>query len=147
MLSGIKRVQVLSTREEVGCFLREIYQWAPLIPSYIEHTLSQDHQFTRTFRANLGVIQKTIALQVDIVEWFEPSKVHFELQGINESLEGSGSFELQDVASGTTNVTGGLDISGKGMMGFVINSMLKNYVPEMDNELTLEISKKLASHS
>lgn len=82
-------------------------------------------------------------MQVDIAERSENSKVAFKLEGLNENLEGNGYFQLNEVDRETTNLTGYLDISGKGMMGSVMNSMMKSYVPQTVRDLTVAVGEKL----
>jgi len=143
MPNSIKEIKVAATPQQVWSFLVDVDQWAPLIPGYIEHEKSNDQQFKWKFRADLGVIQKNIVMQVDITEQAEHSKVAFTLEGLNENLEGNGSFQVED-AIDATSLIGYLDITGKGMMGSVMNSMMKTYVPETVNALTDAISEKIS---
>ncbi|PIC74263.1 CoxG family protein [Sporosarcina sp. P17b] len=143
MPNSTKEIKVAATSQQVWSFLIDVDQWAPLIPGYIEHEKSNDQQFKWKFRADLGVIQKNIVMQVDITEQAEHSKVAFTLEGLNENLEGNGSFQVED-AIDATSLIGYLDITGKGMMGSVMNSMMKTYVPETVNALTDAISEKIS---
>ncbi|ARK22341.1 CoxG family protein [Sporosarcina ureae] len=143
MPNSTKEIKVAATPQQVWSFLIDVDQWAPLIPGYIEHEKSNDQQFKWKFRADLGVIQKNIVMQVDITEQAEHSKVAFTLEGLNENLEGNGSFQVED-AIDATSLIGYLDITGKGMMGSVMNSMMKTYVPETVNALTDAISEKIS---
>lgn len=144
MPNSTKEIKVAVTPQQVWSFLIDVDQWAPLIPGYIEHEKINDQQFTWKFRADLGVIQKNIVMQVDITEQAERSKVAFTLEGLNENLEGNGSFQIED-ATGATSLIGYLDIAGKGMMGSVMNSLMKTYVPETVSALTEAIDWKLTS--
>lgn len=144
MPNGTQKVHISKPKEDVWTFLQNINNWTPLIPGYIEHEILSDNQFTWKFRADLGMIQKNIVLQVDLIERTETSKIAFNLEGLNESLDGNGYFELDDAAGQTTDLTGYLDIKGKGMMGSMINSMMKNYVPQTVEELTKAIGGKAA---
>ncbi len=144
MPNSTKEIKVAATPQQVWSFLVDVDQWAPLIPGYIEHEKINDQQFTWKFRADLGMIQKNIVMQVDITEQAERSKVAFTLEGLNENLEGNGSFQVED-ATGATSLIGYLDITGKGMMGSVMNSMMKTYVPETVSALTEAIDWKLTS--
>lgn len=144
MPNGMQRVHISKPKEDVWTFLQDINNWAPLIPGYIEHEVISEEQFTWKFRADLGMMQKNIVLQVDLTDKTEPSKITFNLEGLNESLDGSGYFELHDAADQTTDLTGYLDIKGKGMMGAMINTMMKNYVPQTVEELTKSIGSKVS---
>lgn len=143
MPNGVKDVRVAAPVQDVWSFLRDINRWAPLIPGYIEHEVVSDQEFTWKFRADLGMMQRNIVMQVDLKEWLENEKVSFDLNGLNESLEGSGYFELTEESADATRLTGYLDIAGKGMMGSVMNSMMKNYVPQTVGELTEAVAMKI----
>ena len=143
MPNGTKQIELTASTQDVWTFLEDVDKWAPLIPGYIEHEKANAQQFTWKFRADLGVIQKNIVMQVDITEQVNCSKLAFTLEGLNESLEGSGNFQLQEDGE-ATNLTGYLDISGKGMMGSVINSMMKSYVPQTVSELTEAIGQQVS---
>lgn len=143
MPNGTKQIEVTASTQDVWTFLEDVDKWAPLIPGYIEHEKVSAQQFTWKFRADLGMMQKNIVMQVDITEQVECSKLAFTLEGLNESLEGSGNFQLQEDGD-ITNLTGYLDISGKGMMGSVINSMMKSYVPQTVSELTKAIGQQVS---
>lgn len=143
MPNGTKEVNVTASTQHVWSFLEEVDQWAPLIPGYIEHEKVSGNQFTWKFRADLGMMQKNIVMQVDITEKVERSMIAFTLEGLNESLEGNGSFQLEEAAE-TTILKVYLDIRGKGMMGSVINSMMKSYVPETVSALTEVIDLKIS---
>lgn len=142
MPNGTQEVHISKPKEDVWTFLQDINNWAPLIPGYIEHEVISEDQFTWKFRADLGMMQKNIILQVDFTERTEPTKITFNLEGLNESLDGNGYFALQEAAEQTTDITGYLDIKGKGMMGSMINSMMKNYVPQTVEEFTKAIGSK-----
>ncbi|EGQ26859.1 carbon monoxide dehydrogenase subunit G superfamily protein [Sporosarcina newyorkensis 2681] len=143
MPNGMEEIKISAPVDRVWRFLDDMNQWAPLIPGYIEHEVANEKQFTWKFRADLGVIQKNIEMQVDIVERSENSKVAFKLQGLNENLEGNGYFQLKEVDRESTDLTGYLDMSGKGMMGSVMNSMMKSYVPQTVRDLTVAVGEKL----
>ncbi|WP_301107858.1 CoxG family protein [Sporosarcina sp.] len=144
MPNGTQKEHISKPKENVWTFLQDINNWAPLIPGYIEHEVLSDDQFTWKFRADLGMMQKNIVLRVDVMEKTEASKISFNLEGLNESLDGNGYFELYEAADQTTDLTGYLDIKGKGMMGSMINTMMKNYVPQTVEELTRSIGSKAA---
>ncbi|GKV66136.1 MULTISPECIES: CoxG family protein [Sporosarcina] len=142
MPNGTQEIHISKRKEEVWKFLQDINNWAPLITGYIEHEVISEEQFTWKFRADLGMLQKNIVLQVDITERTEPSKITFNLEGLNESLDGNGFFEMHEAADQTTDLTGYLDIKGKGMMGSMINTMMKNYVPQTVEELTKKVGEQ-----
>lgn len=129
-------------RATVWDFIKDMDHWAPLVPGYITHHIRDEKQSTWKFKGDLGFIQKKINMRVDITEWKEPSLVTFDLTGLNEKFSGNGYFKTEE-KSDSTNVTGHLAITAKGLKGALINSVLKTFVPNLTRELTTNISDKL----
>ncbi|MGP4041565.1 CoxG family protein [Gracilibacillus sp. D59] len=143
MPNGTHFVRLDLPIEKVWDFVSDINRWAPLAPGYIDHQIINDHQSTWHFKGDVGRMQKKIRLKVNIKEWVEPTSVRFELKGISENLEGSGYFQAEKIASKKTNVTGCLTISAGGMMGPMINSILKSVVPKTTIEFTESVANQL----
>ena len=124
-------------------FVSDMDKWAPLVPGYIDHEILNDKQSTWTFKGDIGIMQKTVKLQIDITEWKEPTLVTFDLTGLNENFSGNGYFEAESLSESTTKMTGNLDITAKGMMGPMINGILKSFVPKTAEDLTEAIANKI----
>lgn len=128
---------------EIWDFVSDMDKWAPLVPGYIAHEIINDKQSTWVFKGDIGIIQKTVKLQIDITEWKEPNRISFNLTGLNENFKGNGYFEAEANLDSTTKMTGNLDITAKGMMGPLINPILKNFVPKTAQELTKAVANKI----
>ena len=91
-------------------------------------------------------MKKKIELIVDIIEWKGPSKVTFDLTGLNEPFAGSGYFLAEAIDPRNTKMTGFLDITATGYKAPIANSLLKTFVPQMTEDLAeaivLELKKK-----
>src|SRR5699024_5680976 len=123
--------------------LEKMDKWAPLVPGYIEHEIISDRQSTWTFKGDIGIMQKTVKLQIDITEWKEPTRVSFDLTGLNENFGGNGYFEAEPLSDSKTKMEGHLDITAKGMMGPMINTILKNFVPKTAEQLTEAVGNEI----
>lgn len=143
MPAGTYTVKLDVSIENIWDFVSDMNNWAPLVPGYIEHEIIKENQSTWEFKSDIGIIQKTIKLQIDITEWREPSLVTFNLTGLNEKFAGSGYFEAEKLNANQTIMTGNLDITAKGMIGPMINKVLKKYVPDTAQELTDAIANKM----
>lgn len=143
MPSGTHTVDLTIPIEKVWDFVSEMNNWAPLVPGYIEHEIISEKQSTWTFKGDIGIMQKTVKLQVDITEWSKPSLVTFDLTGLNENFGGNGYFKAEAISETETRMNGNLDITAKGMMGPMINTILKSFVPKTAEELTDAIANKL----
>lgn len=124
-------------------FVSDMNKWAPLVPGYVTHEILNTKQSTWTFKGDVGIIQKTVCLQVDITEWKEPTTVSFRLTGVNENFEGNGFFEAKEINEYVTRMTGCLNITAKGFTGPMINSVLKSFVPKTTKELTTAVANEL----
>ena len=143
MPSGTHTVELDLPIDKVWNFVSEMNNWAPLVPGYIEHKILSEKQSTWTFKGDIGIMQKTVKLQIDITEWREPSLVTFDLTGLNENFSGNGYFKAEELADSKTIMSGNLDITAKGVMGPMINAILKSFVPKTADELTKAIADEI----
>ncbi|WP_432361546.1 CoxG family protein [Sporosarcina sp. UB5] len=145
MPSGTHTAKLDIPIEKVWDFVSDMNRWAPLVPGYIEHEILSDKQSTWTFKGDIGIMQKTVKLQIDITEWKEPSLVTFDLTGLNENFAGNGYFKAEAISDSETIMHGNLDISARGMMGPMINTILKSFVPKTTEDLTNAIAEEITS--
>lgn len=143
MPSGTYATEVNVPILNVWNFVSDMNKWAPLVPGYIEHQILNEKQSTWTFKGDIGIMQKTVKLQIDITEWKEPTLVTFDLTGVSENFAGNGYFEAESITDSKTKMTGNLDITAKGMMGPMINTILKSFVPKTAEDLTKAIANKI----
>jgi carbon monoxide dehydrogenase subunit G len=142
MPSGTHQEIISLPIEKVWSFVKDMDNWAPLIPGYITHKKFNERQSTWEFYQDLGLFKKKISLMVTIREWVPPTKVAFELKGENEKFSGNGYFQAEALEKSKTKVTGFLEINAEGAMGKVINKVLKNSIPKTAQEITAAIAEK-----
>ncbi|MCM3638859.1 SRPBCC family protein [Sporosarcina luteola] len=145
MPSGTHTTELDIPIEKVWDFVSDMNRWAPLVPGYIEHEILNDKQSTWTFKGDIGIMQKTVKLQIDITEWSEPSLVTFDLTGLNENFAGNGYFKAVAISDSKTEMIGNLDITAKGVMGPMVNAILKSFVPKTAADLTRAIAEEITS--
>lgn len=145
MPDGTHQTELHIPIENVWSFVSDMNKWAPLVPGYRDHEILNDRQSTWKFIGNLGFMQKLVHLKIDIKEWQEPTKVTFDLTGLNENFKGNGYFEAKAVNGMKTKIIGHLNITAKGMKGPVINPILKSFVPKTTKDLTVAITRKIAT--
>lgn len=143
MPNGTHTIELPVPIEKIWDLVSDMNKWAPLVPGYIEHEILSDKQSTWKFKGDLGFMKKTVKLQIDIQEWIEPSKVTFDLKGLSDNFTGGGYFIAEKITDSSTSMTGHLDITAGGMMGAMVNSILKNFVPETAKELTEAIGAEI----
>lgn len=143
MPSGMHQVEVGLPVNKIWDFVKDMDNWAPLVPGYIQHQKITDRQSTWEFFSNIGFIKKQINLMVTIQEWIEPTKVTFNLKGLNEELSGGGYFLAEVIDKNTTRMTGFLEITAGGTMGPMVNTLLKSSLPRLTKETTIAIATKV----
>jgi carbon monoxide dehydrogenase subunit G len=143
MPNDIHRVNVNAPIEEVWRFVSTMDNWAPLVPGYIEHVIINDKESTWKFKSDIGIMKKKVHLKVDITNWNEPTKVTFNLTGINEKFIGHGFFEAKRQDANQTQMTGSLEINAQGTMAKMVNNILKTNVPDMTKGLTQAVAEKI----
>ena len=144
MPNGIHSVELDVAIDKIWGFVSDMNKWAPLVPGYIEHEILNEKQSTWAFKGDLGFMKKTVKLKIDIQEWIEPTKVTFDLEGLSDNFSGNGYFEAEALDANRTKMTGYLDISAKGAMGPMVNSIMKTFVPKTAKELTEAVAGKIA---
>ncbi len=75
-------------------FVQEMDNWAPFVAGYQSHEKLSEKESTWTLKGDVGVMARTVKFQVLIEEWAGPERVTFSLKGLNEVMEGSGTFQL-----------------------------------------------------
>ncbi|WP_404454967.1 SRPBCC family protein [Virgibacillus necropolis] len=143
MPRGIHQTELKTPIKDVWSFVSDMNKWAPLVPGYMDHEILNDRQSTWKFKGEIGIMQKTVHLKIDITEWQEPTKVTFNLTGLNENFKGNGYFEANAVTRGKTKITGFMNITAKGVMGPMINPILKTLIPKTTKDLTEAIADKM----
>ncbi|WP_026575576.1 CoxG family protein [Bacillus sp. UNC438CL73TsuS30] len=143
MPSGMYQVEVNLPINEVWNFVKDMDNWAPLIPGYIQHRKFTNRQSTWEFYSIIGFIKKKISLMVTIKEWISPTKVTFNLKGVNENFSGEGYFLAEGIDQNKTRMTFSLEITAGGAMGGMVNKFLKSYLPKVTEEMAIAISTKL----
>ena len=143
MPHGIHEIELDLPISTIWEFVSDMDKWAPLVPGYISHEIINERQSTWTFLSDIGIMKKKVSLKIDITEWTEPSTVKFNLTGINENFAGEGYFIAEMLGEQRTKMTGCLNITAKGVMGPMINTILKTFVPQTTTDLAEAIANRI----
>lgn len=88
-------------------FVQDMNNWAPMLTGYQSHEIDTDTHSVWTLKGDVGVLSRKVLLDVNITEWNGPERVEFTLTGLNEQVEGDGTFEMAPVdASGEVESVG-----------------------------------------
>jgi carbon monoxide dehydrogenase subunit G len=81
--------------ETIWDFVREMDNWAPFLTGYQRHRKESEDDSVWVLKGDVGVLTRTLELRVRVTEWAGPSRVAFDLVGLNEPMKGSGEFRME----------------------------------------------------
>jgi len=143
MATGMHQVKLNLSIDQVFHFIRDMDNWAPLIPGYKEHTMINNQESIWKIHGDLGVIERTVSLQVTITEWSEPSNIHFEISALQGACQGEGYFHAKSLTDSKTEMTGFLRMKVVGMKGAIVNPVLKTLLPKAGRDFTEAVAYKM----
>ena len=143
MATGTHIVEVPVGIENVWDFVSDMEKWAKLVPGYNAHEMIDEKHSTWTFKGNVGVLKKTVEVEITILEWLAPTKVTFELQGLSDNFSGNGYFLAESIDADHTKMTGYLEVKAGGLAGPVLNPIFKPIVPKATQMLTDRVANKI----
>lgn len=83
-------------------FVKDIGNWAPYVMGYQSHEVLSDTRSVWVVKGDVGPLARAVQIAVDVAEWRDGESVSFSVTGIDEQIEGRGSFTLTAQASDTT---------------------------------------------
>jgi carbon monoxide dehydrogenase subunit G len=86
--------RIAASRDEIWNFVSDMDNWAPFMIGYQSHEVIDDRHSVWTLKGDVGVLARVVQLRVTITEWAGPERVSFELEGVNERVEGAGTFTM-----------------------------------------------------
>lgn len=76
-------------------FVKEMDNWATFVAGYQSHEKQSPDDSVWVLKGDVGALARIVKFQVHVDEWAGPERVIFSLKGVNEPMEGSGTFLLQ----------------------------------------------------
>lgn len=81
--------------EVIWEFVKEMDNWARFVTGYQGHEKQSETDSVWTLKGDVGVLARRLRFRVQVTEWAGPERVAFALTGLNEPMQGSGSFLLE----------------------------------------------------
>lgn len=81
-------------------FVEDMDNWATFVVGYQGHEKQSETDSVWTLKGDVGAVARTVKFQVHIEEWAGPERVRFTLTGLNESMDGGGTFLLEPFEEG-----------------------------------------------
>ncbi|MFI5296582.1 MAG: CoxG family protein [Polyangiales bacterium] len=89
--------------ETIWNFVKDMNNWAPFLTGYQSHEVLNETDSIWTLKGDVGVLVRSIRMKVHITEWNGPERVSFTLTGLNEEMEGGGTFVMGRVVATATS--------------------------------------------
>lgn len=143
MVKGIHSVELDTPISTIWDFVSDMNNWAPLVPGYVDHQMIDDRNSIWKVHGDIGVMERTVTLKIQIIEWNAPNSIVFQLATRNNTCRGEGYFEAEAISDSKTKMKGSLDLSVKGMIGTMVNPVMKSVLPKVGKDFTEKVATKI----
>jgi carbon monoxide dehydrogenase subunit G len=143
MVKEIHYVELDRPVSDIWDFVSDMNNWAPLVPGYVSHQIIDDRHSVWVIHADIGIMERTVTLNVKILEFIEPETIIFQVATLNETCKGEGYFEVEAHSDTKSKMKGCLQVHVKGMVGTMINPVLKTFVPKVGKDFTEKIAANI----
>jgi carbon monoxide dehydrogenase subunit G len=117
--------------------------WAELVPGFEGYTAASDIDSEWKIRGDVGILSKLVTFDVHVNEWVEQSHVQFSMVCREEPLTADGSLTAGRLDSASTSLDFALDANAGGMLGPVVNALLKTVLPRMASDFSGSIKRAI----
>lgn len=144
MASSVYSKLALADEEAAWHFLVDLDAWAVLMPGYLHHEFTSEHEMIWVFKGDFGFVQKAIKIQLIVKERLENEQITFDLIGLSDNINGSGYFKMNEVANEQYEVVGNLEMKASGFLAAMINPVLEDVLPKLVEQLVDAIVETLS---
>lgn len=145
MPKKIYKVQMDAGIREIWEFISSMNNWVPLLPGYVSHEHISETMSFWEFKTS-GLLSRKIKFRLDILQWREPSTIHFKVTGINEKILGEGILTNKKTSDYTTEITARIEINAYGTFSGMVNSLLETKLEDFTEELPLTVNQFFQSY-
>ncbi len=126
--------------DKVWGFVSVMEKWAPFLKGYQKHEVINDKESVWILKGDVGVLSRTVEMKVNITNWDDDNKkVEFTIDGVNEKASGGGTFTAVANSGNETELGFKLEINAGGMIGPVVNVLLKPMLKPVAKEMADKI--------
>ncbi len=130
--------------DTVWGFVSVMEKWAPFLKGYQKHEEINDKESVWILKGDVGVLSRTVEMKVNITDWDEDNKrVQFTVDGVNEKASGGGTFVALAKSDNETELAFKLEINAGGMIGPVVNVLLKPMLKPVAKEMADKIKEAI----
>jgi carbon monoxide dehydrogenase subunit G len=124
-------------------FVRDMQNWAELLPGFEGLIKHSDTDSTWKVRGDVGILTKLVTMDVHVNEWVEQDHVQFSVVCREEPLTADGTLRATTINSAQTTLDFELVANAGGMLGPVVNALLKTVMPRMAGDFAGAIKREI----
>ncbi len=124
-------------------FVRDMQNWAELLPGFEGLTKHSDVDSTWKVRGDVGILTKLVTMDVHVNEWVEQDHVDFSVVCREEPLTAEGTLRARSIDDVRTTLDFELEANAGGMLGPVVNALLKTVMPRMAGDFAGSIKREI----
>jgi carbon monoxide dehydrogenase subunit G len=108
-------------------------------------TTASDVDSVWRVRGDVGILTKLVTMDVHVTDWVEQSHVQFNMVCREEPLKANGSLTAAPVGEELTSLEFALLANAEGLLGPVVNALLKTVMPRMASDFAGSIKRAIES--
>ena len=145
MIEAEHTVSIASAIENVWEYVKDIENWASLIPGSqsCEKINSDDSRWT--VKVGTGGLVRKVTVLVHVEQWDAPSQVRFSYRLQGDPVVGSGSYSASRISARETEISLKIRVEGSGPMSRLWEAMSTPLLPQLaksfSGRLKAEIEK------
>jgi carbon monoxide dehydrogenase subunit G len=128
-------------------FVKVMQNWAELLPGFEGMTVLSETDSEWKVRGDVGILTKLVTMQVHITDWADLAHVKFSVVCKEEPLTATGALIASTLDADRTTLDFELDAHAGGMLGPVVNALLKNVMPRMAADFAGSIKREVEGRS
>jgi len=139
--------QIAAPLDEVWDYVRNIENWASSMPGYSSFELVDDQHSKWVLKVSMGALVRTVKLAVEITEQRKPDHIAFSLEGENDPVHGTGTFDAKANGLTETDVAFTLAITGSGAAAGTMEAISRPIVPRMARKVGDKLKEEIEGRS
>lgn len=145
MIETEQTVAINVAIDRVWDYVRNIEQWANLMPGLQDCTVIDANASRWTLKVGVGGLVRTVKVLVHVDRWDGPERVHFSYRLEGDPVEGGGTYAASRKNAHETDVALKVRVQGSGPMAPMWEAMGKPILPQLAKafagQLKAEIEK------
>jgi carbon monoxide dehydrogenase subunit G len=124
--------------DALWAFVEDMDHWARFVAGYQSHEKKSESESLWTLKGDLGVMSRTLTFRVLITEWNGPSRVRFQLSGLNEPMSGEGAFTIERAGDAAPSAAVAAPALRRGFLFRVLEAFFRRFFGRLGGRVERE---------